>query len=386
MEIITSTENYSACGPIDGSIINDILRVHSVLDLSHEVIDELTCCFNSIYMKLLIGRYRSIKDQIRVYEHLRSCFDANPEYADYKIRHKLQRGYTYDWSYFELELKGFHHSLKVNDALLVAANAAREDFINSWCIDQIESDWYVGYEESDCSDVCIVNWVNGYSISRTQLEDGSFEEPLLNEVWFSGECVHGFMELVNHLYRNGKYVKITRKDDFRARRKAPMTLGYKILRQGTLDSLFAECYIDANDSPALDPEALAEENRELREHIELLRAENDRLRAELHRSGDAEQRTDATPLPPELATAEAAALLAKAQAAGWLNKDYQPCISQKRAAILASVLTSTLHLSPRWTALQQLWGIKDLSSLLSKAQICNYYSDTLKDMELTLAD
>lgn len=294
MEIITSTENYSACGPINGSIIDDILRVHSVLDLSHEVIDELTCCFNSIYMKLLIGRYRSIKDQIRVYEHLRSCFDAKPEYADYKIRHKLQRGYTYDWSYFELELKGFHHSLKVNDALLVAANAAREDFDNSWCIDQIESDWYVSHATNDWSDVCIVNWVNGYTIYRPQLEDGSFEEPLLNEEWFAGECVHGFMQAVNFLEFNFINTKVTRKDDFRARRSAPMTLGYKILRQGTLDSLFAECYIDADDSPALNPDALAEENRNLREQIELLRAENDRLRAELQDKGEMLHTTDTT--------------------------------------------------------------------------------------------
>lgn len=386
MEIITSTENYYACGPIDGSIIDNILRVHSVLDLSHEVIDELTCHFNSIYMDLLIGRNCSLKDQIRVYEHLRSCFDAHFRYADFVINNKHKCGYTYDWSHYELELKGFHHSWVVNEAVLGAVNAYRSGFENSSCIDLVESDWYVGHEANDCSDLCIVNWVNGHSISRAQLEDGSFEEPLLNEVWFSGECVHGFMELVNHLCRNGIYAKVKRKNDFRARRSAPMTLGYKILRQGALDSLFAECYIDGDDSPALNPEELAEENRNLREQIELLRAENDRLRAELHRSGDAEQRSDATPLPPELATAEAAALLAKAQAAGWLNKDYQPCISQKRAAILASVLTSTLHLSPRWTALQQLWGIKDLSSLLSKAQICNYYSETLKDMELTLAD
>lgn len=298
MEIITSTENYFAFGPIDGFKIGDILRVHSVLDLSHEVIDELTCCFNSVYMDLLIGRYRNIKDQIRVYEHLRSCFDAKPEYADYKIRHKLQRGYMYDWSYYELHLKGFHHSWKVNDALLVAANAAREDFINSWCIDQIKSDWYVGHEESDWSDVCIVNWVNGYTIYRPQLEDGSFEEPLLNEVWFSGECVHGFMELVNHLYRNGKYVKITRKDDFRARRSAPMTEGYFTHRQRILDSLFSEYYIDP--SPALDPEELAEVNRILREHIELLRAENDRLRAELQDKGEMLHTTD-TPAEAEAA-------------------------------------------------------------------------------------
>lgn len=385
MEILTSTEHFCALGPIDGSQIDIILRVHNVLDLSHEAIDELTCHFNSIYMDLLIGRYRNIKDQIRVYEHLRSCFDANPEYADFKIRHQHQLGYMYDWCHYELELKGFHHSWVVNEAVLCAAHAYRETFDNYWCIDLVEGDWYMSHAVNDWSDVCIVNWVNGYTIYRPQLEDGSFEEPLLNEEWFAGECVHGFTQAVNFLWHNFINTKVTRKDDFRARAE-PMTQGYYTHRQGILNSLFAECYIDGDDSPALNPDALAEENRELREHVKLLRAENDRLRAELHRSGDAEQRSDAPPLPPELATAEAAALLAKAQAAGWLDENYRPCISQKRAAILASVLTSTLHLSPRWTALQRLWGMDDLSSLLSKAQTCNYYSETLKDMEHTLAD
>lgn len=386
MEIFTSTEHFCALGPIDGNKIDDILRVHSVLDLRHEAIDELTCHFNSVYMDLLIGRYRNIKDQIRVYEHLRSCFDANPEYADFVLNNRHKLGYMYDWCHYELELKGFHHSWVVNEALLVAAHAWREGFDNSWCIDLVESDWYVSHAANDWSDVCIVNWVNGYTVYREQLEDGSFEEPLLNEEWFAGECVHGFMEVVNHLVEMAFIQKVKQQHLFRARRAEPMTQGYYTRRQGILNSLFAECYIDANDSPALNPDALAEENRNLREQIELLRAENDRLRAELHRSGDAEQRSDAPPLPPELATAEAAALLAKAQAAGWLDENYRPCISQKRAAILASVLTSTLHLSPRWTALQRLWGMDDLSSLLSKAQTCNYYSETLKDMEHTLAD
>lgn len=294
MEIITSTENYSACGPIDGGIIDNILRVHSVLDLSHEAIDDLTYHFNSFYMNLLIGRYRNIKDQIRVYEHLRSCFDAHVRYADFVLNNRHKLGYMFNWCHYELELKGYHRSLVVNEAMLCAAHAAREDFWMSWCIDLIEGDWYVAHEESDCSDVCIVNWVNGYSISRRHLEDGSFEELLLNEVWFSGECIHGFMELVKFLWHKNIYTKVTRKDDFRARRSEPMPQGYYTRRQEILNSLFAEYYIDANDSPALNPDALAEENRNLREQIELLRAENDRLRTELQDKAEMLHTTDTT--------------------------------------------------------------------------------------------
>lgn len=294
MEIFTSTEHFYALGPIDGNQIDNILRVHSVLDLRHEAIDELTCHFNSIYMDLLIGRYRNIKDQIRVYEHLRSCFDANPEYADFVLNNRHKLGYKYDWCHYELELKGFHYSWVVNEAMLCAAHASREAFDNSWSIELVVSDWYVSHAANDWSDVCIVNWVNGYTIYRPQLEDGSFEEHLLNEEWFTGECIHGFMKAVNFLWHNLINTKITRKDDFRARRAEPMTQGYYTRHQEILNSLFAECYIDANDSPALNPDALAEENRELREHIKLLRDENARLRAELQDKGEMLHTTDTT--------------------------------------------------------------------------------------------
>lgn len=62
-----------------------------------------------------------------------------------------------------------------------------------------------------------------------------------------------------------------------------------------------------------------------------------------------------------------------------VDKHNQPLVSQPRAAILALVISQKLDLNPKWTFLEKLWGIEDLSTLHSKAQERNYYAATLKE-------
>lgn len=89
-------------------------------------------------------------------------------------------------------------------------------------------------------------------------------------------------------------------------------------------------------------------------------------------------------LPASLATEEAMEMWAKLRKRDLIDEDYQPTMSQKRAAILASVMSDILQLSPRWAAFEQLWGIKDLSTKLSQAQNTQYYPQVLQQIEKVL--
>lgn len=86
-----------------------------------------------------------------------------------------------------------------------------------------------------------------------------------------------------------------------------------------------------------------------------------------------------------LSTPEAQQLLTIAMENGWIDDNMQPLISQNKAAILASVIADELGLTPRWAPFEKLWGIPDLANKLSHAQMCNYYSDSLKTFEDSLA-
>lgn len=89
-------------------------------------------------------------------------------------------------------------------------------------------------------------------------------------------------------------------------------------------------------------------------------------------------------LPASLATEEAMEMWAKLRKRDLIDEDYQPTMSQKRAAILASVMSDILQLSPRWAAFEQLWGITDLSTKLSQAQNTQYYPQVLQQIEKVL--
>ncbi len=99
-----------------------------------------------------------------------------------------------------------------------------------------------------------------------------------------------------------------------------------------------------------------------------------------HQHDDAAGQTPAG-IPKVLQSEAADALFAVAQDKGWLDANFQPQLSQPKAAILASVLADALHLLPRWYAFEQLWHIPDLANKLSHAQNCQYYADTLREYQ-----
>ena len=61
-------------------------------------------------------------------------------------------------------------------------------------------------------------------------------------------------------------------------------------------------------------------------------------------------------LPEPLATNEAMALWEKAQAAGWIDANYQPLISRTQAALLADAMGERLGIKKKWKVFEELWN------------------------------
>ena len=65
-------------------------------------------------------------------------------------------------------------------------------------------------------------------------------------------------------------------------------------------------------------------------------------------------------LPEVLATDEAMALWKKAQAAGWVDANYQPLISRTQAALLADAMAERLGIREKWKTFETLWNRKNM--------------------------
>ena len=63
-------------------------------------------------------------------------------------------------------------------------------------------------------------------------------------------------------------------------------------------------------------------------------------------------------LPDVLSTEEAMALWEKAQAAGWIDGNYQPLISRTQAALLADAMAEWLGIREKWKVFETLWNRK----------------------------
>ena len=60
-------------------------------------------------------------------------------------------------------------------------------------------------------------------------------------------------------------------------------------------------------------------------------------------------------LPDVLATDKAMALWEKAQAAGWIDGNYQPLISRTQAALLADAMAERLGIKEKWKVFEAFW-------------------------------
>ena len=69
---------------------------------------------------------------------------------------------------------------------------------------------------------------------------------------------------------------------------------------------------------------------------------------------------EAGKLPEVLATDEAMTLWKKAQAAGWIDANYQPLISRTQSALLADAIAEKLGIRQKWKTFETLWNRKNM--------------------------
>ena len=71
---------------------------------------------------------------------------------------------------------------------------------------------------------------------------------------------------------------------------------------------------------------------------------------------------DTPTLPAPLGTEQAMALWRKAQAAGWIDDNYQPLLSRTQAALLADAMAVRLGIKEKWKVFEGLWNRKYMRS------------------------
>ena len=90
---------------------------------------------------------------------------------------------------------------------------------------------------------------------------------------------------------------------------------------------------------------------------------------------------EASNLPEALSTEAAMALWKKAQAAGWIDANYQPLISRTQAALLADAMAERLGIKEKWKTFEALWHRKymyhDYYRAMEQQQSLDF-QDTLK--------
>ena len=94
---------------------------------------------------------------------------------------------------------------------------------------------------------------------------------------------------------------------------------------------------------------------------------------------------DTPTLPPSLCTEQAMALWRKAQAAGWIDDNYQPLLSRTQAALLANYMADKLGINDKWKIFEAFWNRKYMSSdynlALNQQQSLDFQEELKKIME-----
>ena len=90
-------------------------------------------------------------------------------------------------------------------------------------------------------------------------------------------------------------------------------------------------------------------------------------------------------LPPSLCTEQAMALWRKAQAAGWIDDNYQPLLSRTQAALLANYMADKLGINDKWKIFEAFWNRKYMSSdynlALNQQQSLDFQEELKEIME-----
>ena len=94
---------------------------------------------------------------------------------------------------------------------------------------------------------------------------------------------------------------------------------------------------------------------------------------------------DTHTLPAPLGTEQAMALWRKAQAAGWIDDNYQPLLSRTQAALLANYMADKLGINDKWKIFEAFWNRKYMSSdynlALNQQQSLDFQEELKKIME-----
>ena len=94
---------------------------------------------------------------------------------------------------------------------------------------------------------------------------------------------------------------------------------------------------------------------------------------------------DTPTLPAPLGTEQAMALWRKAQAAGWIDDNYQPLLSRTQAALLANYMADKLGINDKWKIFEAFWNRKYMSSdynlALNQQQSLDFQEELKKIME-----
>ena len=94
---------------------------------------------------------------------------------------------------------------------------------------------------------------------------------------------------------------------------------------------------------------------------------------------------DTSTLPASLCTEQAMALWRKAQAAGWIDDNYQPLLSRTQAALLANYMADKLGINDKWKIFEAFWNRKYMSSdynlALNQQQSLDFQEELKKIME-----
>ena len=94
---------------------------------------------------------------------------------------------------------------------------------------------------------------------------------------------------------------------------------------------------------------------------------------------------DTPTLPAALCTEQAMVLWHKAQAAGWIDDNYQPLLSRTQAALLANYMADKLGINDKWKIFEAFWNRKYMSSdynlALNQQQSLDFQEELKKIME-----
>ena len=96
------------------------------------------------------------------------------------------------------------------------------------------------------------------------------------------------------------------------------------------------------------------------QHVETIHTQNVGAYGQRPTPSPSQKGGEQSLLPEVLATDEAMTLWKKAQAAGWIDANYQPLISRTQSALLADAMAEKLGIRQKWKTFETLWNRKNM--------------------------